>query len=96
MVGGGWGPVVTTTLVSSGNDPRTTGQLREVLPGKRRGFCIADGNRPIIAGLVFGGLFAAPFAALLCRKLHAKTLLILVGTLISALSLYNLYQALAA
>jgi uncharacterized membrane protein YfcA len=51
---------------------------------------------PVVAGLVFGGLFAAPFAALLCNKLHARVLLLLVGTLISILSLYNLYRALAA
>jgi uncharacterized membrane protein YfcA len=51
---------------------------------------------PIIVGLVFGGLFAAPFAAVLCKKLHARTLLILVGTLIIIISLYNIYKALAA
>jgi hypothetical protein len=28
--------------------------------------------RPNIAGLVVGGLFAAPFAALLCRKLPGR------------------------
>ncbi len=50
---------------------------------------------PIIVGLVFGGLFAAPFAAVLCKKLHARTLLILVGTLIIITSLYNLSRAIA-
>jgi uncharacterized membrane protein YfcA len=50
---------------------------------------------PIIVGLVFGGLFAAPFAAVLCKKLHARTLLILVGTLITIISFYNLYRAIA-
>ncbi|MGH8119899.1 MAG: sulfite exporter TauE/SafE family protein, partial [Gammaproteobacteria bacterium] len=47
-----------------------------------------------VAGLIIGGLFAAPFAALLVRKVRARVLLILVGTLISALSFYNLYMAL--
>ncbi|WP_193791345.1 hypothetical protein [Nitrosospira lacus] len=37
---------------------------------------------PIIVGMVFGGLFAAPLAAVLRKKLHARTLLVLVGTLI--------------
>ncbi len=50
---------------------------------------------PIIVGLVFGGLFAAPFAAVLCKKLHARTLLILVGILIVVISLYNLSRAVA-
>jgi len=101
--GGGWGPVVTTTLVSSGNDPRTTiGSVNfaefflAFASAAVFALLMETNTWPIIAGLVFGGLFAAPFAALLCKKLHAKTLLILVGTLISVLSLYNLYRALAA
>ena len=51
--------------------------------------------RPItVAGLVVGGLFAAPFAAYLTRHLKTKTLLMLVGGVISGISLYNLYRAL--
>ena len=99
--GGGWGPVVTTTLVSSGNDPRTTigsvnfAEFFLTLAGAASFTLLMETTAwTIIAGLVFGGLFAAPFAALLCRKLSARTLLILIGTLISVLSLFNLYQAL--
>ena len=36
----------------------------------------------------------APFAALLCKKLSAKTLLTIVGCLITLISAYNIYQAL--
>lgn len=100
--GGGWGPVVTTTLVGSGNDPRTTiGSVNfaefflTVTSAATFALLMETNAWPIIAGLVFGGLFAAPFAALLCKKLPARTLLVLVGTLISALSAYNLYPALA-
>ena len=50
----------------------------------------------IIMGLVFGGLFVAPFAAVLCKTLHARTLLILVGILIVITSLYNLYRGLVS
>jgi len=57
---------------------------------------VGDGPWPIVAGLVLGGLFAAPFAALLCRKLHARTLLVLVGILISAVSIFNLYKSFLA
>ena len=39
-------------------------------------------------------LLAAPLAALLCRTLPARALLVLVGTLISALSAWNLLRAL--
>jgi len=99
--GGGWGPVVTSTLVGRGNNPRTT--IGTVNAAE---FFIAFATAgsfawlselshlPLVAGLVFGGLFAAPFAAWLCHKLSARTLLWLVGTLISLLSLYNLWKAL--
>jgi len=100
--GGGWGPVVTSTLVGSGNDPRTTigsvnfAEFFLTLTSAAVFSLLMETNTwPIIVGLVFGGLFAAPFAAILCKKLHARTLLILVGTLIVIISLYNIYKALA-
>ncbi|MGH8685744.1 MAG: sulfite exporter TauE/SafE family protein [Nitrosospira sp.] len=100
--GGGWGPVVTSTLVSSGNDPRTTigsvnfAEFFLTLTSAAVFSLLMETNTwPIIMGLVFGGIFAAPFAAVLCKKLHARTLLILVGTLIIIISFYNLYRALA-
>jgi uncharacterized protein len=99
--GGGWGPVVTSTLVGSGNDPRTTigsvnfAEFFLTLTSAAVFTLLMETNTwPIIMGLVFGGLFAAPFAAVLCKILHARTLLILVGILIVITSLYNLYKAL--
>jgi uncharacterized protein len=99
--GGGWGPVVTTTLVGSGHDPRTTiGSVNfaefflTLATAASFSMLMETGAWTTIAGLVIGGLFAAPFAALLCSRFSARTLLVLVGTLISALSFYNLYKAL--
>jgi uncharacterized membrane protein YfcA len=101
--GGGWGPVVTSTLVGSGRDPRTTiGSVNfaeffiTVATAGSFTLLAGPGTWLLVAGLVVGGLFAAPFAALLCRRLRARTLLILVGTLITALSAWNLYRALVA
>jgi uncharacterized protein len=98
--GGGWGPVVTTTLVSSGHDPRTTigsvnfAEFFLTLSGAAAFTLLVESTAwVLVAGLVFGGIFSAPLAAILCRKLRARSLLILVGTLISALSIYNLYKA---
>lgn len=99
--GGGWGPVVTTSLVGRGHDPRLTigsvnaAEFFLALTGAIS-FSIlgAFTHWQVIAGLVMGGLFAAPFAAWLCKKLHAKTLLIMVGVLISGLSILNIYRAL--
>lgn len=48
-----------------------------------------------LAGLVRGGLFAAPFAAMLAWRLGSKTLLAMVGTIIVPFSTFNLAQTLA-
>ncbi len=45
-------------------------------------------------GLIFDGLFAAPFAAVLTRHAPTKLLLAIVGLLIAALSAYNLAKLL--
>ncbi len=100
--GGGWGPVVTTSLVGSGQDPRTTigsvnaAEFFLAIAGGAA-FALFGGftHWTVIAGLVIGGLFAAPIAAVLSAKLPARTLMIVVGILISLLSIYNLYKALA-
>lgn len=99
--GGGWGPVVTTSLVGSGQDPRRTiGSVNFaeffIAIASAGAFVLFIDAAPwaTVAGLVAGGMFAAPLAALLCRALPARALLVLVGTLISALSVYNLSRAL--
>ncbi|MFT4012664.1 MAG: sulfite exporter TauE/SafE family protein [Paracoccus sp. (in: a-proteobacteria)] len=98
--GGGWGPVVTTSLVGSGQDPRTTiGSVNaaEFFLAVSTGFSFAllGGltHWTTIAGLVVGGLFAAPFAAALVRYLPTRVLLIIVGLLITSLSIWNLWKA---
>lgn len=98
--GGGWGPVVTTTLVGTGQDPRTTigsVNLAEFFltftSATVFALLVTEGPWPTVAGLVVGGLFAAPFAALLTRRLHTKVLLALVGTVICLTSSYNIYKA---
>lgn len=101
--GGGWGPVVTTTLVGTGHDPRLTiGSvnlaeffLTFISAGV---FAVLIGDQSpwvTVAGLVLGGLFAAPFAALLTKRLHTKALLALVGSTIVLISAFNIYKALA-
>src|SRR5690606_31203751 len=94
--GGGWGPVVTSSLIGSGSDPRTTiGSVNFaeffLTLASATSFILLAGEPNtwlMVAGLVFGGLFAAPFAALLCKKLPARTLLIIVGVLITAICAY--------
>lgn len=97
--GGGWGPVVTTSLIGGGHDPRTTiGSVNAaeffIAVSTGLSFTVLGGltHWTVIAGLVFGGLFAAPFAAVLTRHAPPKLLQAIVGVLISSLSLYNLLK----
>jgi uncharacterized membrane protein YfcA len=101
--GGGWGPVVTTTLVGTGHDPRTTigsvnfAEFFLTLASAASLFILVNETIwHVVAGLIVGGLFAAPFAAYACKKFSTRTLLILVGLLISGISLFNLYNAVLA
>jgi uncharacterized protein len=100
--GGGWGPVVTTSLLGSGHEPRRTiGSVNaaEFFLALAGGVSFAlMGAFTIwttIAGLIFGGMFAAPLAAVLTRRAPTKLLLVIVGLLISGISAHNLWQALS-
>ncbi len=99
--GGGWGPIVTTSLIGAGHDPRTTigsvnfAEFFLTLTVAAAFFTILDATVwTLVAGLAFGGLFAAPFAAYLTRHFATKTLLILVGSLITLISAFNIYRLL--
>ena len=87
--GGGWGPLVTSTLIAKGKTPRYiigTVSLTEffVTLGSALTFFIILGTSHIqtIAGLIIGGVLAAPIAARLAGKLNTKTVLIAVGVLV--------------
>jgi len=97
--GGGWGPVVTSTLVARGKNPlMTIGSVNFteffVALGQSILFIIAlsfGEYLKIILGLLIGGAIAAPIAARLAQKLPAKTLMIIVGIVIILLSLRTIY-----
>lgn len=99
--GGGWGPIVTTTLVGAGQDPRTTigsvnyAEFFLTVTVAAALFSVLDNSVwRLVAGLVLGGVFAAPIAAYATRHFAPRTLLFLVGGLITVISLFNLWQAL--
>jgi len=93
--------VAKSALNSKGNNPRktmgtdTTAEFYEAL-ATGTSFLLLGGidHWVLVAGLVFGGLFAAPFAAYLTSRLSVKFLLLSVGILISGLSAFNLYKTL--
>lgn len=99
--GGGWGPVVTSTLVARGKYPRTTiGSVNFseffVTLSQSVVFVLTLSFAQywqIILGLLIGGGIAAPFAARMTKQLPIKTLMILVGTLIIILSIRTIYLA---
>ncbi len=46
-------------------------------------------------GLLIGGVAAAPLGAFIAKRAPARTLLVLVGTLLVITSLYGIYRALS-
>jgi uncharacterized membrane protein YfcA len=49
---------------------------------------------PIIAGLIVGGVIAAPFAALAAKHVPAKVLMLVVGCVVVLLSVRTIYLTL--
>lgn len=98
--GGGWGPIVVTTLVARGGNPRLTigsVNLAEffVAISASVTFILTLSIReywPAIVGLALGGSIAAPLAAYVCRKITTRKLMIMVGVLISLLSLRTILK----
>jgi len=100
--GGGWGPIVTSTLLGQGTTPRYaigSVNLAEFFVTLTISatflFTIGLTLWPIIAGLVAGGVLAAPFAAYATKHLPAKVLMVLVGCVVVLLSSRGLLRALA-
>ncbi|MEW6029891.1 MAG: sulfite exporter TauE/SafE family protein [Chloroflexota bacterium] len=99
--GGGWGPIVTTTLVARGKDPRLTiGSVNfsEFFVTLTESiifiFTLSFGEYwQIILGLLIGGALAAPLAARVTRKMPVKALMILVGAIIIVLSIRTVLLA---
>lgn len=95
--GGGWGPIVTSTLIGRGRDPRyTIGSVNaaEFAVSFASGitFLLFQGVNgwQVIAGLIIGGVIAAPFAAFFVNKVPRKIMTIVVGVLIITLSIKTL------
>lgn len=102
FAGGGWGSLVTSTLISKRKSPRyVVGSvcLAEffVVLASSITFFIFLKSIPFtdVAGLIIGGLIAAPIAARLVGKLPLKTMFILIGTLVILTSFSTLWRVLA-
>jgi siroheme synthase-like protein len=92
--GGGWGPLMTGTIVKSGRTPRfaigsvCVGKFFVTLASAITFFAsMGVSHWPIIAGLFLGGIVAAPFSASLASKLPPKTMFVCVGVVVVLCSL---------
>lgn len=92
--GGGWGPIVTSTLLSKGRTVNyTIGSVNAaeffISVSSAGTFLLFNGidSWQVILGLILGGVMASPFAAILVKKMKRKPLMIMVGILVILMSL---------
>ena len=100
--GGGWGPVVTTSLIGSGLEPKTTiGSVNAaefvVTLASGLSFAVLIGVQAweSATGLILGGMIVAPFAASLASKINRRALMVMVGLLIISLSIFSIVSSIA-
>jgi uncharacterized protein len=87
--GGGWGPLVTSTLISKGRSPQyvigsiSVTEFFVTLASALTFFSVIGiSHWQVILGLTVGGVIAAPFSAKLAGKLPTKWMFIAVGTMV--------------
>ena len=100
--GGGWGAMVTSTLIGSGHAPR---QVIGTVSASE--FCVTVAiavafftqlglsHVSYILALIAGGLLAAPFGAVVAGRVRPRPLMITVGLLVSFLALLQLWRSLS-
>ncbi|GAA3907200.1 hypothetical protein GCM10022276_27080 [Sphingomonas limnosediminicola] len=101
--GGGWGGIVTSNLLVQGSNPRktigTVNTAEFFLTVTISATFLATlgwaAFTTATAGLLIGGVIAAPFGAFIAKRVNPDTLLTFVGALLTATSLYGLYRALS-
>jgi uncharacterized membrane protein YfcA len=99
--GGGWGGIVTSNLLVQGSNPRKTiGTVNTA-----EFFLTVTISATFLAtlgwaafttatlGLLIGGVVAAPFGAMIAKRVTADRLLTFVGALLTLISLFGLYRA---
>ncbi|PWN71482.1 ABC transporter permease [Chryseobacterium phosphatilyticum] len=101
FAGGGWGPLVTGTLIKEGRIPRyvvgssTVAKfLLTITSAITFIFTIGIHHWNIVLGLLLGGVFTAPFSAMLTSKLPTKKMFVVVGFVVIAMSLITIIKSL--
>lgn len=95
--GGGWGPVTTTTLLGRGHGPRhavgsvAVSEFFVTVVVSATFFLALGGVRwSDIAGLVVGGVAAAPLAALAVSAARPRVLMGVIGGAVSVMALWQI------
>ena len=95
--GGGWGPLVTSTLIANGRTPQYvigTVSLVEFFVTLASAFTfftlIGISHWQIVAGLIVGGVAAAPIAARLAGRIPIRWMFLGVGLMVILWSLWAL------
>ncbi|MBH8568445.1 TSUP family transporter [Microvirga sp. STS02] len=99
--GGGWGPLVTSTLITNGRTPRYvigTVSLVEFFVTFASAFTfftiLGISHWQIVLGLIVGGVAAAPIAARLAGRLPTRWMFVGVGLMVIVWSLWALRKLL--
>ncbi|AKM10913.1 sulfite exporter TauE/SafE family protein [Croceicoccus naphthovorans] len=100
--GGGWGPVVTSNLLVQGVEPRkvigTVNSVEFFLTIAVSATFIASIGVADLAGptlgLILGGVAAAPIGAWAAKRLPVKPILIFVGLVLAATSVFGIWKTL--
>jgi len=97
--GGGWGPIVTSSLVGAGHVPRyvigsvnLTEFFVTVMTSATFIITLGLGDLAPVIPLVLGGLVSAPFAGYLVKIVSHRLLMVMVGSLILLLSARTLLK----
>lgn len=100
FAGGGWGPLVTGTLIKNSFTPRfavgssTVAKfILTITAAVTFFFTLGIQHWNIILGLLIGGIITAPFSAMLTAKLPVKNMFIIIGTLVIVMSSITIYKS---
>lgn len=100
--GGGWGAIVTSNLLVQGAQPRkTVGTVNAteffLTAAISATFIVTLGWKAftfVTVGLLIGGVLAAPFGAILVKRISARKLMAFVGVVLVVTSAASVYSAL--
>lgn len=100
FAGGGWGPLVTGTLIKNAFTPRfavgssTVAKfILTITAAVTFFFTLGIQHWNIILGLLIGGIITAPFSAMLTAKLPVKSMFVVIGVLVIIMSLITIFKS---